>query len=174
MPITLHKSKLRAVAELARFCVRNPDLLDDKLIPQTLGVAVRKLHDFGECSRGRGKFLGHEYWSRDADALLRKNKRTDKGIRKYLRHEHVVPVNIIVSELLSLDPKAPLSSFEEVISNLSLVAIITREEDAEKINKVKMKDAPGTRWFDTDKWWRYRQAKLFESIIDAAGKGVDA
>jgi hypothetical protein len=174
MTTRLHKTKLRAVAELARFCVRNPDLLDDKLIPQTLGIALRKLHDFGESSRGRGKYTGHAYWSRDADAWLQKNGGVDKVIRKQLTHEHVIPVKIVVAELLRLSPQAEIREFEAVIQRLSLVAIITRQEDAERLRGVKLKDAPDPRWFESDRWWRYRKAGLLANIIDQEGNCVDA
>ena len=170
----LHGTKLHAVAQFAQFCVRNPELLSDKLIPQTLGIAVRKLHDFGECSLGTGKYLGHPCWSRNARTLFEQNSRKVHGIKKHLAHEHVIPVQLIVDELLSLPPQSTVRDFEKVIRKLSLVAIITRVEEAEQLRWVKAADAPSKRWFIRDPWWRYRKAKLLSSIVNAAGKQIDA
>ena len=85
----LNPSKLHAVARFAQFCVCNPDLLTDTLISQTLNIAIRKLHDFGECRLGPGKYLGHPFWSRNARKLLDDNAHKIHGIKKHLAHEHV-------------------------------------------------------------------------------------
>jgi hypothetical protein len=164
----LNRTKVRGVAAFARFCVRNPELLGDKLIPQTLGIAIRKLHDFGECCLGTGKYLGHPYWSRQASSLLRKNSGKVNGIKKDLAHEHVIPVQIVVRELLALPRQLSARDFERVIRRFSLVAIITGEEDVE-LRKVKLANAPDKRWFVSDPWWRYREAKLLPKIIDHSG-----
>lgn len=172
MRTNLHQTKLRSVAKFARFCVRNPDLLTDQLIPQTLGVAVRKLHDFGECSLGSGKYLGHPCWSRAAKNLLIENGGKLKGIQKYLAHEHVVPVQLIVQELLALPKQSKIEQYEEVIRNLSVVAIITREEESKYLRPIKLADAPNERWFEKDPWWRYRQAGMLKDILNEAGKRI--
>lgn len=172
MRTNLHQTKLRAVAQFAQFCVRNPDLLTDKLIPQTLGVAVRKLHDFGECSLGSGKYLGHPCWSRAARNLLIENGGKLKGIQKSLAHEHVVPVQLIVQELLTLPKQAKIEQYEEVIRNLSLVAIITRDEESKHLRPIKLADAPNERWFEKDPWWRYRQAGMLKDMLNEAGKRI--
>lgn len=171
MRSSLDSTKLHAVARFAQFCVRNPDLLTDTLISQTIGIAVRKLHDYGECRLGSGKYLGHPCWSRNARALLDANSGKIRGITKHLAHEHVIPVHIVVGELLALPQTASVSRFEEAIRDFSLVAIITRKEEIEQLRPVKLTDAPG-RWFVTDPWWRYRKAGLLSKMVDDAGKHI--
>jgi hypothetical protein len=174
MATRLQKTKLRAVAQLAQFCVRNPDLLTDNLIPQTLGIAIRKLHDFGNSDLGKGKYLGHAFWSRRARILLAKNGGTDNGIKLHLAHEHVIPVKLVVDELLALKPESKITEFERLIRRLSRVAIITREEEIKMLRPVKLSQAPSERWYFKDPWWRYRKAKLLRSIVDESGRRVDA
>lgn len=169
MRTNLHPAKLHAVAQFAHFCVHNPDLLSDKLIPQTLGIALRKLHDFGKCSLGTGKYLGHPCWSRKARSLLDQNAGKIHGIKVRLAHEHVIPVKLVVDEMLAMPKRADVRKFENLIRKLSLVAIITREEE-EQLRSVKLSDAPDKRWFTHDPWWRYREAKLLASIVDVSGK----
>lgn len=171
MRSSLDSTKLHAVARFAQFCVRNPDLLTDTLISQTMNIAVRKLHDFGKSRLGPGKYLGHPFWSRNARAFLDANSGKIHGITKHLAHEHVIPVHIVVGELLALPQTASVGRFEEAIRELSLVAIITRKEDAEQLRSVKIIDAP-ERWFVTDPWWRYRKAGLLSEMVDDAGKPV--
>ncbi len=172
MRTKLNPTKLHAVARFAQFCVSNPDLLTDTLISQTLGIAIRKLHDFGECRLGNGKYLGHPAWSRNARALLDANADKMRGITKHLAHEHVIPVSVVVGELKALPRTASISRFEDTIRNLSLVAIITRKEEAEQLRPVTLADAP-ERWFVTDPWWRYRKAGLLSKMVDDAGKPID-
>jgi hypothetical protein len=169
----LHSAKLHAVAQFAQFCVRNPDLLSDKLIPQTLGIAVRKLHDFGKCGLGSGKYLGHPYWSRKARSLLIQNSRKLQGIQIQLAHEHVIPIKLIVRELLLMPKQTTVREFENMIRRMSLVAIITREEEITYLRAVKPTDAPKERWFVRDPWWRYRKAGLLSSIVNESGKRIN-
>jgi len=174
MRATLNREKLRAVAKFAQFCVRNRALLDDRLIPQTLGIAIRKLHDFGECSRGRGKYLGHPCWSREARKLLEGNSDKVRGIIGKLSHEHVIPVGVVVTELLARPAQTSVREFEELITRLSLVAIVTRTEEIEHLHSIKLQDAPSDRWFDSDPWWRYRKGRLLAKIVDDTGCRIDA
>jgi hypothetical protein len=135
-------------------------------------LALRKLHDFGECSLGSGKYLGHPCWSRAARSLLIENGDKLKGIQKSLAHEHVVPVQLIVQELLALPKQSKIEQYEEVIRNLSLVAIITRDEESKYLRPVKLADAPNERWFEKDPWWRYRQAGILKDILNETGKRI--
>lgn len=168
----LNSKKLRAVAELARFCVAHPELLDDTLLPQTLGIAIRKLHDFGECKLGKGKYLGHPYWSREARVLLEANSRKIEGIESSLSHEHVIPVSVVVKRLLSLPTKSSIQEFENEIRRLSLVAIIHRDQDA-SLRAVKISRSSNHDWIESDPWWRYREAKILSQIVDDSGNGLE-
>jgi hypothetical protein len=173
MTSQLHPKKLRSVAELARFCVSKPDLLADSLLQQVLGIAIRKLHDHSQSVLGRGKYLGHAYWSEAARELLAQNGGKLRGIQNHLAHEHVVPLQLIVEQLLRLPASSGVADFEAIISRLSLVAILKKGEEVELDNRLRALPLPPD-WHEKDLWARYRSGKFLHCIFDGDGRCVDA
>ena len=159
----LNSAKLRTVAFASRF-VASADLsnLDRTIARQMLGEGIRKLHDRAVSFRGQGKFRGHAHWSCTALALLRNNGGTERGIKKLLSHEHVVPVNVVLDILLR-NASATIDDMEGLIRRFSVVAIITREEEA-IVSKGGLKNKMPEHWDGNDVWARYKQVGLYERI----------
>ncbi|WP_146613002.1 hypothetical protein [Halomonas sp. SL1] len=168
----MNKRKLRSVAELAMFCNQRPDLCSDKILPQSLSIAIRKLHDHGESPLGKGKYLGHPFWSISARDLLKANGWKVVGIKRLLSHEHVIPVSLLVRKILEPGCGDCVEDFEEIVSRYSLVAIITREEDV-RLREAKQWKSVGLEWVENDPWWRYREAKLFSEMVDGEGCSLE-
>lgn len=88
------------------------------------------------------KKLSQRFWSEEALELYR-NNRGLRGITSQLQHEHVVPKNIIIKRILTLDLDDSLSSkLNWIFENYALAAIVT-EKDHDKLKEYKYnKDMP--------------------------------
>ena len=159
----LHSAKLRTVSSIVKFVAVLPiATLDCTIASQMIREGIRKLHDCATSSRGHGKYLGHAHWSRAALKHLEQNGGATSGITKLLAHEHVVPVGIVVSELLKGGQKTEIE-IEKLILRLSVVAIITREEEA-LLSEAKLRSRMPDDWDGHDIWARYRAVGLYECI----------
>lgn len=124
------------------------------VIGQMIREGIRKLHDTAEHDGRRCKYLGHRHWSSEARELLKKHGGHIRGAKHGLRHEHVVPVKEVVKLLRLCGSSPSVEDIQAVIEQMSIVAIITVEED---------RDLSGVRRdFETkdylaDRWVRYRE-----------------
>jgi hypothetical protein len=157
--------KLRTIAALAKLCVEHTKKLpDDLTIKQVLTEAIRKLHDHAQSHRGKGKYEGHAHWSRKALQLLTDSGNRLTDIKGKLAHEHVVPVNIVVGKLLALPLTSSIDVFEKIITDFSVVAILTKEEDA-LLRAAKLHKSMPSNWDHQDPWIRYRNVGLYAEIV---------
>lgn len=133
----LNQSKVELVAKVAKFLV-DSDLVNqnESLSYQLISEGIRKIHDYAICFRGKGKYLGHPYWSNKALKLLKENNGKVQGIQKFLSHEHVIPVSMVVKgKLFKLKKGTDIGDYIKIINDYSVVAIITREENKMLSNK---------------------------------------
>ncbi|WP_070962898.1 hypothetical protein [Vibrio sonorensis] len=167
------EKKLEAVAASAKALVdaglvENTKLRETTIPTRMLNIALRKLHDTGSSSRGTGKFEGHPLWSKEAEKIAAQLNYKKGKYRKYLAHEHMVPVNVVCDKLLGIEKDKPLDDFYKVIREFSAVAIVSKEED-KLLDKFK-NDMPD-KW-KSDVFARYRAVGLFDSLktIDESWK----
>jgi len=160
----LNPVKLRTVAAIAHsvLSVGMADL-DKTIARQMLEEGIRKLHDSATSFRGQGKYRGHAHWSRSAQKILNNNGGTQRGITGLLSHEHVVPVNVVLDILLRNSATATTNDIEELILSYSVVAIITREEEA-ILTGAGLKSRMPDGWDGRDVWARYKATGLYEHI----------
>lgn len=144
---------------------------DTHLLAIMLSEGLRKFHNVASSDKGNGKYLGHKYWSVGAwDLFISNNKKLDLTFRKKIRHEHVIPLNYLVHEILfKLDSNQTINQIEEEIEKCSIVAIILRSEDQalNKQSKIKMP----SNWMADGLFKRYKETYingecLFEKIIN--------
>jgi hypothetical protein len=160
----LDSAKLRTVASAAHFVASAPSEKWDRTVAsQMIGEGIRKLHDCATSLRGHGKYLGHAHWSRNALMLLQQNGGTERGITKLLSHEHVVPVGVVLSILLRNDTGTSVNEIEKLIHRFSVVAIITRNEEA-LLTVAGLKNKMPEGWSRRDVWARYKAVGLYECI----------
>ena len=105
-----------------------------------------------------GKYVGCPYWSEEALKLYKnKNEIINFSNGKYLRHEHIVPRNIVINELLNLK-EITKKKVKTILENTLIGVIITKEED-----KLLLKDKMPAKldgkslldYTEKDKWLRY-------------------
>ncbi|MCB9174015.1 MAG: hypothetical protein H6587_13155 [Flavobacteriales bacterium] len=77
------------------------------------------------------------YWTEKAIKKRNKNIKDKVDINKGLRHEHLIPKNLIRNSIESLKQPTP-ELILEVINNYEFAAIVTKEED-DKINKIGLR-----------------------------------
>lgn len=161
----LSPQKLRTVAAFARLYAAHPADFPDILIARQMIVeGIRKLHDYATSARGRGKYKGHSHWSKDAVLILNSNGGIVSRVNRFLSHEHVVPVRLVVDRLLQISPNAPIEDFEIEIRRFSVVAIVTRDEE-QLLREAGLRDTMPAGWNEIDVWARYRAVGLYENIV---------
>jgi hypothetical protein len=109
-----------------------------------------------------GKLEGCRWWSVEA---LRSRRSP-----KQLRHEHVVPKNIVVKQLSELAPisrEAILSLFE----SLCVGAVVTKSED-KVLSSHGLRSRMPDGWDGSDIWARYRVAGI--AWVDATSKNENS
>lgn len=161
----LDSAKLQTVAAFVKF-MKSADaasILDQTIAHQMLREGIRKLHDNATSSRGTGKYLGHTHWSYSALKIVNSKKKIGIDVTSHLSHEHVVPVNVVISKLMSLKATAKIEDIEKVIRDFSIVAIITRGED-ELLRKKGLGKKMPLDWDHADIWARYRKTELLSQI----------
>lgn len=168
MPRTrLNREKVETLARTASFLVRQwRQLPDTRIAHEMLREGLRKLHDHAKSHRGDKKYLGHADWSR---AALRELRLADGDVDKVhhkLRHEHVVPVSVVVDLLVDLGRQATPEACEKVIRRYSRVAIITRNED-KLFGEAHLSNSMPDNWNGRDLWARYKLVGLYAQITDA-------
>ena len=164
---------LRTCATLV--CAKNRGILkniDDELLGTMLAEGLRKYHDISESIAGKGKYLGHKYWSLAAwNLLIENNKIIDSSLKLKLRHEHLIPLKYLIrNKLFKLTTDHSLVEVMNQINTFSVVAIITKEEDA-ILNKSKIKSKMPQDWDGIDIFARYKSGSLtntalFDTLID--------
>ena len=144
---------------------------DTELLAIMLSEGFRKFHNIATSNKGNGKYLGHKYWSIGAWDLFNLNdKKIDLEFKRKIRHEHVIPLNYLIHEILfKLDADKPINQIKDEIRRYSIVAIILQSEDKE-VNKKRRSKMP-TNWTAGDIFARYKEAYidgicLFEKIIN--------
>lgn len=138
---------------------------DVDILRKMLAEGIRKLHDnvTHPNGLGRGKYLGHPIWSRAAKDLLDGGEKSVNSIKCMLRHEHVIPINVVVSELIALGVTANFTLCQDIMVKRSVVAIITRAEDA----KLRRNSMPDDKNLDPV-WARYEEAGLHDIFCESA------
>lgn len=163
----LSREKVETLARTASFLVRQwRQLPDTRIAHEMLREGLRKLHDHAKSHRGERKYLGHADWSIAALRELRLAKGDVDKARHKLRHEHVVPVNVVVDLLIGLGRQATPEACEKVIRRYSRVAIITRTEDT-LFGDANLSNAMPDNWNGRDLWARYKLVGLHARITDA-------
>lgn len=153
----LPRERVRTIARMVRFFL-SPDFADadQAVVREVLKEALRKLHDNARSGRGRGKWDGHSPWSEKAEKAIE----IDQGrLSGSLRHEHAVPIAKIVNVLMENKPTAALKSIEEQIIAMSVIAIISVEED-----KMLSSAMPDVWTWKGDPWVRYKEAALYANL----------
>jgi len=162
---SLPNGKVSTFAKIASQMLAQWDYLEDQTIArQMLAEGLRKIHDNATSSRGKGKYLGHSLWSKNALALLGEAKGNVRSISSELAHEHVVPVAVVIDKLLALGKSPDASACEALIRKWSIVAIVTRAENR-LLSSAGLKNAMPDLWDDDDCWARYRAVGLLGSIL---------
>lgn len=154
-------SMLLGCAKLVKFVLSNNFTeLEKKLFAKMLVEGFRKAHDQAESEFGKGKFLGHLYWTKSALELLADNAAIKKSLSDNLRHEHSVPLIYLAENILfKMSKDATELDIFEKIKTFGIVVIMTREEDSKLVPKNKMPD----NWDKQDVFARY--GKLKSQII---------
>lgn len=156
----LDQKKLQTFSEVASYIVKNWESYQDQRIAhEMLREGLRKLHDHATSHRGSGKFLGHSDWSKKALEILSNANGDVNECKGSLRHEHVVPVSVVVDLLVALSPEVTPKKCEDLIQNFSIVAIITRVEDRKLSGAGLARNMPAN-WDRADVWARYEEAGL--------------
>lgn len=167
---TLPAAKVRAFSRIASAILSQWDALEDYAIArQILAEGIRKIHDQAHSQRGKGKYLGHALWSKKALALLDQADGRISAIKRELAHEHVIPVSVVIDKLLELGSNADPESCEKVIRTWSIVAIVTRDENA-VLSRYKLGKTMPPSWDGKDPWARYRHADV--NLLDQIAWGT--
>jgi len=98
-----------------------------------------------------GKYDGCAYWSRKAWAA--------RDSRKHLRHDHVVPKQLIVQELKAIRGKATPKRVRQVLAKWCVGAVITIDEDR-RLTKLGLRARMPDDWNGIDSWARYTLARI--------------
>lgn len=154
-------SMLLGCAKLVKFVLSNNlTVLERKLFAKMLVEGFRKAHDQAESKFGKGKFLGHLYWSKSALDLLGDKTEVNKSISDNLRHEHSVPLIYLAEKILFEMPRdsTELEIFQK-IKTFGAVVIMTRDED----KNLELKNKMPENWDQQDIFARY--GKLTSQII---------
>lgn len=159
--------KLNALAMSIKSIVDSKVTHIDKTLPsQMINIGIRKLHDIARSERGKGKYLGHPLWSKNAIKILEENEGKIKGVTEYLTHEHLVPLNVVVELLIRIPLNSPVDIYKREILKLAAVAIITREEDM-RFDEAKLTRKMPHNWCGTDVFARYKKVNLFDDLVEA-------
>ncbi|MCJ8296367.1 MAG: hypothetical protein MJK15_18370 [Colwellia sp.] len=142
----------------------NAVFLDETLVRQMINLGIRKIHDVAISHRGNGKYKGHRAWSKSALSLLETNNGSVIGITKYLSHEHVVPLKIVVDKIFIMPKDTSIQEYVDIINEWGVVAIITREEDL-LFRVFKLSKCMPESWDGNDYFARYRAVGLFEELV---------
>ena len=160
-------SKIAVVSKVAAALVADWENLPDKRIAtQLIAEGIRKVHDHAESHRGRGKYKGQAHWSRDALKVLSTHQGNVRDASLELSHEHIFPVNELITLLRRVGRNATPEACASIINKYSGVAIITRLED-ELFRTFKLRSAMPLAWDGVDLWARYKAVGLYEHITDA-------
>ena len=132
---------------------------------------LRKLHDkpikHNDGWKGDTKYTGHPIWSKKAMQAFKENEfKINNEIKKSLRHEHVIPVDSFIREILAqdfCDENNGIIFIKDSIKKFSVVAIITVEED----KKLSREQVFGIFEEGFNIWARY------EEIIDIFPISID-
>lgn len=157
----MNKLKLDTIsAAVAAILSCRPKPHDPAILEKMVGEGLRNLHNSASSHRGKGKFLGQSHWSIEALEVLARACGNIRPASRLLRHEHVVPVNIVSHCLLNVESGATLGDCAELIMRYSRVAIITREQDTELRNAGLSGKMP-EGWDRNDIWARYKVTGLY-------------
>jgi len=160
------EDKINALAISIKSIVDSKVVQIDKMLPsQMINVGIRKLHDNAQSPRGKGKYLGHPIWSKKALKILELNDGRISNITKYLSHEHLVPLNIIVNKLLEIPQQAGIDIYKNTIIKFAAVVIITREEE-QLFRAVKLSNTMPVDWCGSDVFARYKKVRLFNELVE--------
>jgi hypothetical protein len=146
------------------------------VVDQMIREGLRKLHDTAVLDGKRCKYRGHPFWSRDASRHFEGSNRRIGRAKSGLRHEHVVPVGEVVKLLRRYGPSPTVEQVQTVIDQMSIVAIITVEEDRHLSSIGRTFEATD---FLADRWIRYREplsklnGDLLIQRIPGAPQGAD-
>lgn len=136
---------------------------DPAILEKMVSEGLRNLHNSASSHRGEGKFFGHSHWSIEALEALALAEGKIRTASRELRHEHVVPANILSRCLLNIEGGATSSDYAELILRYSKVAIITRTQDAD-LRKAGLSGKMPEGWDYNDIWARYRVTGLYFRI----------
>jgi hypothetical protein len=163
--VILDPAMVYTVAKTTKYFVDSGfDGVDRKVAEKMINLGVRTIHDNARSPRGKGKYLGHDCWSRTALMLLEENGGTTQGITKKLSHEHAIPVSYLVKEILFKNaPNMPVQVYKSQIVEFSAVAIITRVELGQ-LNSVGYTQAMPPDWLDHGAFARYKLAGIFNEL----------
>lgn len=158
-------SKILALATSIQL-LRNSDvvMLDETLVRQMVNLGIRKIHDVATSHRGNGKYKGHSVWSKSALSILIKNNGSITGITKYLSHEHVVPLKVVVDKIFITPKNTSIQEYVDIINEWSVVAIIAREEDL-LLRAFKLSKGMPEDWDGKDVFARYKVTGLYEELV---------
>jgi len=118
----------------------------------------------------RVKYLGQPYWSKDA-ILQYREQNSGRRLKKFndLRHEHIVPRNLIKSFIKDLEDKSS-KNILDILSKYSHAVIVTKVEDA-RLKKLGLnKDMPSSFYKSGCVLSRYQSADI--EIVDVSGKDL--
>ncbi|GIU15226.1 MULTISPECIES: hypothetical protein [unclassified Shewanella] len=158
------ESKLEALTMLVKFSIDQGVVeVDSQLTNQVINVAIRKLHDSASSFRGEKKYLGHPGWSNEALAILDAHDGAITRCTSKLRHEHIVPISVVVEKLLSYPKNTPLETFKKIILKYAAVVIISSDEDA-LFREYKLQKTMPANWDGKDVFARYKIVGLYDKI----------
>jgi hypothetical protein len=161
----LSQEKIATLAIVVKFIVDSGiNNFDIHLVRDLIGEGLRKIHDRAESFRGKGKHLGHPYWTKSALRQYELNislRRNNPNIKKEhgLKHEHVIPIDYVINKiLLSNKSNTPLIEYINQINSYSVVAIVTDDENKKLSNKMPQ------NWEINGMFARYIEAELLDEI----------
>lgn len=118
----------------------------------------------------RVKYLGQPYWSHSAVSQYQKQNQDRKNKNfEDLRHEHIVPRNLIKKMILELEQKNA-NKILEVLNRYSHAVIVTKSEDKKLRGMGLNKKMPQPLDALGDIKSRYYEANI--KIIDVKGKAL--
>ena len=108
-----------------------------------------------------GKLEGCRWWT----AAALRSRRSPKN----LRHEHVVPKNIVATRLRELAP-VTREAIRSLFESLCIGAVVTKGED-KVLNAQGLRSRMPDGWDGSDVWARYRVAGI--AWVDATARNHD-
>ncbi len=118
----------------------------------------------------RVKYIGQPYWSKEAILQYqRQNQGRKNKYIKNLRHEHIVPRNIIKKRILGLPIKSAENIFK-ILESCSHAVIVTKKEDQRLKDVGLNKDMPESFHKDGNIKARYQAAGI--EIREVTGQNL--